>query len=523
MTVGIAIHASAQDLAEDFSFKGVSVLPSADVSKTIAELPRIGAEEWTKQATAPRELQVDPELRGAGGGEISLNDAGMGSLPFVVPNSIILQFTPQTTSAEIADYLATNQLPVVRSFPGIGAVQVEADLSKYFTPELTDKSPNDALIRGLTAAVSDFTKDARIQSASPDILLTGKDAGDGTPEITNMLTPSEVTLSVGMDERPEIADWGIADIEADSLWGMPGANDGVIFGVMDVGFSRHEDIVFLDFPTASVSNSHGNHVAAIGCGLHNGKGMEGVLPNCFVRARSGDVFFEGAEGNPQIGFMVSFSQILASLDQFIDEQDDVSAFNVSLGYNWRSNFGINPDLPESLQWRQLVEMQGTMLVGVLELAQRKNKVIFSAAGNDSQGLATPIGAKYASPFNWAAIIARERGIAQNGIIVGAHGPDGKRAGFSNANAQISCPGVDVLSAVAFGPTGQPSNSAYGKMSGTSMASPYCAAANILFRLVRPGYTSLEAANCMMASDVLTDDNTPRLKLTKALAACPPRG
>ncbi len=337
-----------------------------------------------------------------------------------------------------------------------------------------------------------------------------------------MLHPTEVTTSVGSGDDQEIADWGIADIEADSLWGMPGANDGVIFGVMDVGFSRHDDIVFLDFPTLSASNNHGNHVAAIGCGRHNGIGMEGVLPNCFVRARSGDVFFEGAEGNPQIGFMVLFSQILASLDKFIGEQDDVSAFNISLGYNWRSNFGINPDLPESQQWRQLVEMQGIMLVGVLELAQRKNKVIFSAAGNDSTGLSTPIGAKYASPFNWAAIIARERGIAENGIIVGAHGLNGKRAGFSNSNAQISCPGVDVLSAVAFGPDGQASRSAYGKMSGTSMASPYCASAHILFRLVRPGYTSLEAARCMMASDEFTDDGTPRLKLTKALAACPPR-
>ncbi len=179
LAIGMTIHADAQTPDRDFTFKGVSVLPSAEVSKTIAELPKMGADEWGQQAVAPRELQVDPDLRGAGGGDIDLNAAGMGSLPFVVPNSIILQFTPQTTSAEIADYLSTNNLPVVQSFPGIGAVQVQADLSKYFAPHLSDKSPNETLLRGLTTAVSDFTKDSRIQSASPDILLTGKNEHEG--------------------------------------------------------------------------------------------------------------------------------------------------------------------------------------------------------------------------------------------------------------------------------------------------------------------------------------------------------
>lgn len=56
-----------------------------------------------------------------------------------------------------------------------------------------------------------------------------------------------------------------------------------------------------------------------------------------------------------------------------------------------------------------------------------------------------------------------------------------------------------------------------------MASPYCAAAHVLLKLVRPGYTGAEIARCMLATNVNTDDGTPRLKLTQALAACPPRG
>ena len=82
------------------------------------------------------------------------------------------------------------------------------------------------------------------------------------------------------------------------------------------------------------------------------------------------------------------------------------------------------------------------------------------------------------------------------------------------------PGVNILSALAYDEADQPSSSAYGKMSGTSMASPYCSAAHILFRLVRPGYTGVEAVECMLASNAKTDDGTPMLRLTQALAACP---
>jgi hypothetical protein len=511
----LSVSAALPALA-DMKFKqGGHYLPSADTSKMLEQLPQRGFAEWKKREVTPRELTADPnKLDYVGKQKLEMSDDGMKSVPFVVPNSMIIQFTADTSSSEIKAYLEENNLNVIQTFPGIGAVQVDADISKYFAPKLTDKSQNETILRGITTAISDFQKDERVQSATPDIFLTDKSA-----EITNVLRPTEIVTAVG-NETQEVLDWGVRDIEADQLWSMQGARDGVIFGVMDVGFSRHDDIVFLDFPAGVAADNHGNHVAGIGCGLHNGKGIQGVLPNCFVRARAGDVFFQAVEGNPELGFMVLFSQILATLDRFVTTQEDVSTFNVSLGYNWRSNFGINPDLQESAQWRVLVESQGAFLVTLLKAADEKGKVIFSAAGNDSSGLSAPIKAKYASPFNWAAIIAREQGIAENGIIVGAHDPDGHRADFSNSGGQISCPGVNVVSAVAFDANLQPSTSSYGKMSGTSMASPYCAAAHVLFKLVRPGYTGIEAAHCMMVSDKTTELGTPMLRLTQALNACP---
>lgn len=455
--------------------------------------------------------------------QLQFNAEGIAEVPLAVPNTILIQFEPQVSQGEIEAFLAERHLRITRTYAKIGAIQAEGDLSSYFKPQLSDSSANDALLRGLVTVIKDFQADPRVRSATPDLFLSDKSShGSGGIQITNLLTPSNVVVA-DPATASEVADWGIGDIQADQLWPLPGAQDGVLFGVMDVGFARHEDLTFLEFLPETDVKDHGNHVAAIACARHdNGKGIKGVLPNCFVRARSGDVFFDSVEGGAVLSFIVLFSQVLATLEGFVESQDDVHTFNVSLGYNWRSNFGINPDLPESSDWRTLVESQGVFLVPLLELANQKGRVIFSAAGNDSSGLETPIGAKYASPFNWAAITARENNIASNGVIVEAHDQSGNRAPFSNTGGHISCPGVDIFSAVAFDPEGHVSQNAYGTMSGTSMASPYCASGHLLFKLVRPGYSGTEAIDCMTHSQATSSSGTPMLRLSDAVASCPPK-
>jgi hypothetical protein len=79
--------------------------------------------------------------------------------------------------------------------------------------------------------------------------------------------------------------------------------------------------------------------------------------------------FQGMQGGQVTQYFALFSQILGSLTTFVDIYDDVSVFNISLGYNWMSNFGINPDAPESSQWRALVEIQGPLLVTLLQNAE----------------------------------------------------------------------------------------------------------------------------------------------------------
>ncbi len=499
-----------------------TTLPSQATNDLIRDLPEVGAKAWASEEPVYRDLVVDEKnLNAAGQQKLDMSDGQKKTTPFVVPNSMIIKFDSDVTPAQVDDYLKSNNLPVIQKFENIGAVQVETDISKYFHSEISDKSPNEAILRGLNQAIDAFKKDPRVQSATPDVFLSDKAAGEEEIDLRNMVEPTEVVTRTTDAALASTIDWGVKDIEADKVWPMPGANDGIVFGVMDVGFSRHEDLSFLEFPPDTHADNHGNHVAGIACGLHNSKGIEGVLPNCFVRARSGDVFFQSGAQTPELRFVVLFSQILATLNTFVGGEDDVSTYNVSLGYNWRSNFGINPDLPESSAWRSLVESQGVILVSILEAANKDGKVIFSAAGNDSMRGETPISSKYASPFNWAALAARDKGI-QNGVIVAAHDAVGKRASFSNVDADISCPGVDVMSSLAFDAQSSPSSSSYGKMSGTSMASPYCASAHVLFRLVRPGYTGVEAVKCMVSSGDTGNAAAPMLKLTKALAKCPPK-
>jgi subtilisin family serine protease len=487
-------------------------LPLPATERAISALP---LETVAKDPPRVQDYKVDLKDLTGPTGHVVLDNDGKVSTPFLIPNTMIIQFKPDVPEDDINKYLAKRNLKVIESFPKLGAVKVTADLSEFFKPKITDNSGNDALLRGVEAAIADFKKDGIVRSATPDMVLQRQDL----PSFENIVKPSEISSVVAVQGRPNI-DWGMTNIEADRVWDMPGAHDGVLFGVMDVGFARHQDLIFIDLPDGVAAADHGNHVAGIACA--RGIGMRGVLPNCFVRARTGDVYFQSAQGGNVTQFFAVFSQILGTLQKFILDYDDLRAINVSMGYNWSSNFSINPDAPESSSWRALVENQGLLLVTVLELADKANKVIYSAAGNDSAAGAAPINARYASPFNWAAMKAREIKSVRNGVIVEAHDSANKRAVFSNVGGNISCPGVDIISTVAHDANGAASDVQYGKMSGTSMASPYCASAHMLFSLVRPGYRGSEIVDCLMTSTEHTDSGAPILRLTQALKACPPK-
>jgi subtilisin family serine protease len=155
----------------------------------------------------------------------------------------------------------------------------------------------------------------------------------------------------------------------------------------------------------------------------------------------------------------------------------------------------------------------------LQNAKANGQVIFAAAGNDSNLPANAIQARYASPFNWAALEASKFGI-DSGVIVEAHDANGSAASFTNSPGHISCGGVDVLSAVALDNAGQPSTKSYGVMSGTSMASPLCAGAFELLRKIRPAYTVEALLTCVRGGARKNSNGTPIFDLESATQLCP---
>ena len=222
---------------------------------------------WNNPNVPLSEFRINKEKLPPGGNDrLKLDAQGNATAPLLVPNTILLQFEPTASKSDIDSLLARRGLTVVDTFPNLGAVKVEGDLSKYFAPTLNDSSGNDALVRGVSGVIDDFKSEPIVRSASPDFVLTSKADGGSIANLVKAADVKTITISAGETER---TDWGIEDIEADKLWGLKGASDGALIGVMDVGFARHEDITFLELANEVEVDDHGNHVAGIACARHD--------------------------------------------------------------------------------------------------------------------------------------------------------------------------------------------------------------------------------------------------------------
>ena len=119
-----------------------------------------------------REYSVDPEnLPAHVKDNLVLNDQASASSPRMVPNAMILQFQPNTSKDAIDKLVKDRNFVVVETYPKLGAIKVDTDLGKYFTPNLSDTSSNQAFLRGVGAAIKDFKNEPIVRSATPDVVL----------------------------------------------------------------------------------------------------------------------------------------------------------------------------------------------------------------------------------------------------------------------------------------------------------------------------------------------------------------
>jgi subtilisin family serine protease len=314
-------------------------------------------------------------------------------------------------------------------------------------------------------------------------------------------------------------DWGLENIRVTNLWDLPLASQGVSVGVLDVGFNFHKDLPLWGHDPSTSPHDHGNHVAGILCAKHDGQGINGVLPTCLVVPRTPKYSLlagiEGIRANTMVAVLNAFEEI-------IENRDDIKAINVSLGYNWRKKDKEKTVLSEDE--KQQVADAAMQLLGLYQLAQERDIFIVTAAGNDSWKLDPKMNAVWSSPMNFASLaFCRELNLC-NGVVIEAHDIDDKHADFSNIGGDISCPGVDVLSTVALDIFKDPSTSEYAYMSGTSMASPYCAGGLVMLSMLRPNYSATEIVDCAKESARPVDGAfvASALDLEATLAHCPSR-
>ncbi len=422
-------------------------------------------------------------------------------------NVLFVMLDPNLGTEEVTELLAEYRFQFIEAYPEAGTIKVRANLDEFYSDDMTPSQ----WLSATANIIRHYNGDPRIISATPDFTLQFSQANALDPNGLNTL---ENAFPINLADNGEVQDWGITDIQADLVWPLIETPIVKTIAVLDLGFAPHEDIPFVD-TTGNRSDDHGNHVAAIMCGLHNDRGVRGVLPNCGVYAKPYGVRtlpFPGGLVQERAGLMTG---VMESFEGFVEQIDDVSAYNVSLGYNWYKvkgldpnfNFANNPDI------RTVVQAQSTQLIRVLRLTNDRGIPIFSAAGNDSGDLEVPFDARWASPFNFAALTAcSELGIC-NGVVVEAHDPNGQRAVFSNVGGDVSCPGVNIKSALSS------AIDSYGVWSGTSMASPYCAAGFVLLSTLvdpRPPRTLL---NCALNGAPQTNSGARRLLLQAAVHNC----
>jgi subtilisin family serine protease len=397
----------------------------------------------------------------------------------VDPSAVIVQFVPAATIAEMKRLFDDYELtPTV----------ISAELL-LFRCEFRHSVPAGWATLELHRVLRLLRTESRVLTAYPNTALEGQVLP------SRALVPTDRCLSYADVCTPN----GTAALRVmnfPSAWNFRDAmkrygatNIGV--GVLDTGFGSHEDLRIQQVQGCATrvvpaAVDHGNHVAGIiGATFNNGIGIDGACPvaqlyGCAV---------PGVARGDAVGRVVAFDVAMLHLLKLMSATN-IRVINLSLGYNWLEMFTNADDDPYV---QALVRDQGITSQSLAHLARTRGIIFVTAAGNDSvvakdqPGFAN-VSARFASPFNWAAIDKSPLLDPQpNIIVVESVSLKGARSEFSNVGGSLSAPGEDIYS--LSGSDGQ-----YTAQSGTSMAAPYVAALVAMMFAYNPALSADEVVN-----------------------------
>lgn len=280
-----------------------------------------------------------------------------------------------------------------------------------------------------------------------------------SPKVTTLAAepPKATTLSVPNDPQYS-QQWHLQDIEAaagyDTFYGANGINSDVVIAIVDTGVNyNHVDLKANMWkgpngtPGTDLVNrdsdpmddmGHGTHCAGLAAGVsNNGVGISGVMGQ---HSKIMAVKVLGSDGSGSVETIVN-------------------------GVNWAAQNGAN-----IISLSLGAKGQNSVFGQAVSNAVSRGVTVVMAAGNDNTKMSSSV---WYSPASYAK--------ALNGAIaVGSIMSNNQRSQFSNYSpdyVDIGSPGSDILSTLKDG--------TYGKMSGTSMATPITAgAAALIYGLLK---------------------------------------
>ncbi|MCB1509935.1 MAG: S8 family serine peptidase [Hyphomicrobiaceae bacterium] len=481
-------------------------------------------------------------------------------------NVYTVQFKPSLTEAELDQFLAEFKLEVIRAVPVLGIVYVRRKSSRPRRRLLLPGARKRArahiarLKRELFAPMmlkrmraKPYVNAATVQSSLTPQTMPPPSATAASATVTDGQSkkfywswrPNDTAGSANGDD----GNWGLKRMRVPAAWnilssmrlhGQTGKAPFMTF--LDTGFGWHEHLTYTrihgisgtrppPITSPTCGGSHGTHVAGIaGAAYGLGRGIDGIVPGATIEAIpiTSSLYItalkEQIEDRREQQVLI-FSNVLENLIDFLVanpvEAGRKRIVNVSLTYNWRAVGAEISDTGELVD-----EGLRTHVINhakMIQFAQRlvgRDTIFVVAAGNDSQGLKTPLSAKWASPF---AYLGHDKThierFQDNILIVEAVDRTGNRASFSNVGGQeaVSAPGTEIMSTLS----GR--RDAYGLCAGTSQAAPHVTALAALLAEIAPKKTAAEIVAIIRESAVEhpTHAVAPRVDALEAILRASP--
>ncbi len=269
------------------------------------------------------------------------------------------------------------------------------------------------------------------------------------------------------------ANYGIAQIGADTAYSAGARGNGVKVAVIDSGISVSHpefagridtansiDIVTGSRGTLDDKSGHGSHVAGIIAANADGRGMRGVAPSASLLAIRADLRDSNVCSTPGCGYY---------------DDDVASALNYARTHGANIvNLSIGKDSAVNGAYRS-----------ALEAAVKGGALVVVAAGNSGAG----------EPLQ-PGTLASEPGLAGGMLVVGAVDKNGAIYGQSNRagdaeSRYLVAPGVNIYSTWRDG--------GYRRLTGTSMAAPHVAGAAAVLKSAFPSLSMREVGEILLAT------------------------